>query len=188
MQRSWWLILGVVLVILIGVWYMRRDNETLAVDLIQQYESAKKAPNADAFAVTDSEIGGVRKSAIQVKQPGTGTRLTWQITVPENGWVKVSLGMLEQSWTVQGDGVWFMISASEGPNFETLYSGVLDPFKNAGDRRWLDVMLDLSSHAGRTISLMLNTRPSAPATPPDPPKADQNGDMPVWGAPRVIVR
>ena len=188
MKKSLWLVVGVLLAIAVAVWYMRRSSETTAFDLLQTFPSATQAPNPAVFAIGDTEIGGVRKPSIQVKTPGTGTRITWQVAVPENGWVKVGLGTLEQSWTVEGDGVYFMINASEGTIFETLYTGVLDPFHNPGDRRWLDVTLDLSTHAGKTINLMLNTRPSAPPNPGEALREDQNGDMPVWGAPRIIVR
>jgi hypothetical protein len=58
----------------------------------------------------------------------------------------------------------------------------IDPFGDPGARRWNDFEIDLSEFAGETMNVFLKTFPSPPAS------SDTNGDMPVWGEPRIITR
>ena len=108
--------------------------------------------------------------------------------MPDGAWLKVSVGLKEEAWKTEGDGVYFFIGVSEGPKWDEVYQLVVNPFANASDRGWKDVTLDLSPYAGRTIDLIFNTRASPPATPGTPPRNDERGDMPLWGEPRVVIR
>ena len=45
------------------------------------------------------------------------------------------------------------------------------------------VMVDLSAYGGEQIDLIFNTYASMPDKP-----SDQRNDMPLWGAPEIIVR
>ena len=65
-----------------------------------------------------------------------------------------------------------------------LLSLVVNPFGNPNDRKWQPLKIDLSAYAGKTVDLIFNTRSS----PPDPPRDDRNGDLPVWGDPRIVTR
>jgi hypothetical protein len=44
-------------------------------------------------------------------------------------------------------------------------------------------MVDLSSHAGQEMEIILNTRASGPGEAPD----DRN-DLPLWGTPEIVRR
>jgi hypothetical protein len=184
-RTGWLLVVAVVVVVGLAYWYMRGSSETTAVNFIQQLSSAKQQPRPEAFSVKDSEIAGVRKPSIVVSEPG---RITYHLTVPQNGWLKASVGLLEPSWTMKGDGVLFYIGVSEGANYEDLFRMVINPYGDPGQRRWFDVSSDLSVYAGKTVDIIFNTRPSPPPEPGQPQLDDRNGDMPVWGDPRIVIR
>lgn len=184
MKRSVWLVVGVVLVVGLG-WYMLRPggDDTVAVDLVDEFPTAKdKRPTPETFEVIDATLAGVTKRAVYHKGP---SRLVQTVVVPENGELRVSLGLLEEGWTVPGDGVLFRILLAAGGPPEEVFNLTLNPYGNPNDRRWYDVNLDLSEYVGETIDLYFNTNSSGPARPP---VDDRNGDMAVWGEPRIVHR
>jgi hypothetical protein len=181
MSRSrLYLLIGIVVVVgLAGWWFLRSGQENVALDLVQQLPNAAQRPEPGSFSVADVKINDESRQSIVV-QNLAGTRLTWHVTVPDNGWLKASLALREDAWTVTGDGVRFSVGVSDGQNYDELLVLTIDPFNNASDRRWNDVSLDLSPYAGETVDIIFNTRSG--------PKDDRNGDFAVWGAPRVVVQ
>ena len=185
MKRPVWLALGAVIAVLV-VWLALRSggSEHLAANLIDQFPSAvEKRPNAEVFSIVDATIGGEAKKAILVKDP---SRIVYNVDVPENAELKVSLGVLEDGWTTPGDGVLFrvLVAPSNGAPEEVLNQPI-DPYNNPRDRGWHDVTIDLSEYAGETVGIFLNTNASLPSRPP---RDDRAGDLAVWGAPRVVSR
>jgi hypothetical protein len=184
MKRPTWLLVGVAVIVLLLVWiFLRRGGgEHVAVDLIQQFPTAKeKRPNPEVFSVVDATLSGQARKAVLVKDP---SRLVYSVTVPDNAELHVSLGMLEEAWTTQGDGVVFRILVGAGGNPEELLNLNLNPFANPSDRGWHDLTLDLSEYAGESVDLFFNTNSSPPSRPA---KDDRNGDLAVWGAPRIVT-
>jgi hypothetical protein len=111
------------------------------------------------------------------------------VTVPEHARLKVDLGILEAGWTVPGDGVLFrvLLAPSNLPPEEILNQSI-NPYGNKDDRRWHEVDLDLSEYAGETVELFFNTNSSLPVARGQAPRDDHNGDLAVWGAPRVVTK
>jgi hypothetical protein len=173
------LIVAVVVVVLGLWWFLRSGDENVAIDLVQQLPTARQQPGPEAFSVVEAAINNEPKPTIAI-QNLAGTRLTWPVTIPDNGWLKVSLGVLEQGWTMPGDGVMFAIGISDGMVYDEMLSLTLNPFNNASDRRWNDISLDLSPYAGETVDIIFNTRSG--------PTDDRNGDFAAWGEPRVVVQ
>jgi hypothetical protein len=96
--------------------------------------------------------------------------------------------MKPQSWTMQGNGVIFQIGVSNGKTYEELLRLHVNPFTEPGDRQWKDLTLDLSPYSGQAVDLIFNN-----LSGPDPPAGqpftdDRNGDLPLWGAPRVVTK
>ena len=181
------LIAGLVIVGVVMAWMMLRPgDETLVRNLTTDLASAKEhKPTRDAFSVVNATIAGESLEAIHV----TGnSRIKWDITVPDNAWFAFSLGLMEEAWTVKGDGVLFMIGVSDLVQYEELLSLVVNPFGNEADRRWLHLTVDLSPYAGKTVELILNTRTSPAPAPGTPQQSDANGDLALWGRPRIVVR
>lgn len=187
MKRTGWLIAGAVIIAAVLGWVVLRpgSGEDVAFDFVQSLPQAlDKRPTAEAFEAADVTIGGQAKPAIKVT-PQVGSRLVYSVTVPDNAELHVSLGLLDEATTTQGDGVLFRILITANAIQEELLNMHLDPFKNAGDRGWHDVTLDLSEYGGETIDVFYNTNSSLPARPP---VSDTNGDFAVWGAPRIVRR
>ncbi len=169
MKRSYLIIIAV-LVVLVGLWYWQRNRgEEIAVDLVEEFAGAKKQSNLDpsvAFSVADITLNGETKRAINIHPT---SRLTYHLTVPDGGKVHVSLGIKQETWDKQSDGVLFRIGVSDG-QYEELLNQHVNPSNNQGDRRWIPVVVDLSGYSGQEVDLIFNTNSSLP----------RQGDNPAW--------
>ena len=168
----------VILVVAAAGWYMFRRGSADRIDLLAQFDQARKL--GGSFALVDATLAGDTKKAIA--GPANG-RLYFHVRVPDDGWLKVSMGLKPEAWTVEGNGVYFYAGVSDGRAFEKLFEQTLNPFKNPSERRWIPVMIDLSAYAGEEMDVILNTVASGPNLP-----ADDRGDMPLWGAPEIVRR
>jgi hypothetical protein len=172
----------VVLVLVLGWYLLRRSGRSEGLDLLSQFDQASKAPASETFPIVDATLGNETKKAIA--PPGVaGTRIIWKVRVPDDGWLRVNLGLKPESWTQEGDGVLFMVLVSDGKASDTLFSQHVNPYGNAADRRWIPVMADLSGYGGEQVDLILNTYASPPKVP-----GDTRNDMPLWGAPEIVIR
>ena len=111
------------------------------------------------------------------------SRITWKVQVPDDAWLKLSLGMKPESWEKEGDGVLFRIGVSDGRAFEDLITQHVDPYNNKADRRWIPLKVDLSAYAGEKVELILNTNTSPKGKGDDP-----RNDTALWGAPEIVIR
>jgi hypothetical protein len=170
----------VLVLIIVGWWLFKRSNRGPSIDLISTFGTATKQPPSGVAEVTEADLNGDKKRAIFTTPP---SRFTWKVRVPEDGWLKVGLGMKPESWDKEGNGVWFYVGISDGRNFEELFSQHLDPYNNKPDRRWVPVFVDLSAYAGEEVNVVFNTRTSAERTPEDP-----RNDLALWGAPEIVSR
>ena len=173
------LIAVIVVVIAVGAWFVLRKGGAEGVDLLAHFDQAKKQ-GSGAFTIVDATLGNETKKAIAA--PANG-RITFHVKVPDDGWLRVSLGLKPESWTIEGNGVHFYAGVSDGRAFEVLFTQTVNPFANASERRWIPVTVDLSAYAGEEMDIILNTVASGPNVPPD-----DRGDMPLWGAPEVVRR
>jgi hypothetical protein len=170
---------AVVIVVLAaaGWWVFRRGNAE-RIDLMTQYEQAIK--QGGAFSVIDATLAGDTKKAILAPPNG---RITFKVRVPDDGWLKVSLGLKPEAWEKEGNGVYFFAGVSDTRAFERLFEQTLNPFANPSERRWIPVMIDLSAYAGEDMEVILNTRSGGPGQ-----AADDRNDLPLWGAPEIVRR
>ena len=165
-----------------GWWLLKRGAGGQPIDLIPAFDTARKQPAADVFSVVDETLNGETKKAILV-QPSVGTRLTFKVRVPDDAWLKVSVGLKPEAWDKPGDGVKFHVGVSDGRAFDPLFSQHVDPFNNKSDRRWIPVTVDLSAYAGEEVDLIFNTNSSQPGK-----GENHDNDLALWGAPEIIVR
>jgi hypothetical protein len=170
---------AVVIVVLAaaGWWVFRRGNAE-RIDLMTQYDQAIK--QGGAFSVVDATLAGDTKKAILAPPNG---RITFKVRVPDDGWLKVSLGLKPEAWEKEGNGVYFFAGVSDTRAFERLFEQTLNPFANPSERRWIPVMIDLSAYAGEDMEVILNTRSGGPGQ-----AADDRNDLPLWGAPEIVRR
>jgi len=172
----------VLAVVLILGWWLFSRGGAERIDLIEQFETAEKRPDASSFSIAELDLNGESKRSIAV-EPAPGTRLTWRIRVPDNGWFFVSLGMRPEAWEQEGNGVYFMVGISDGRTYDELLVQHVNPFGDPTNRRWIPVYVDISAYGGEQVDLILNTRPG-------PPKqdTDMRHDYAIWGAPEIVVR
>jgi hypothetical protein len=173
MKRSVWILASVVVLVLVVAWLIfRQKPEHVVVDLIEQFPQAvEKRPTPEVFSIIDSTLAGESKRAILAKQP---SRIAWSVTLPDHAWLRLSLGLTEEAWTVPGSGVQFRVTVFDDERLNV----VIDPFKDPSARRWQDFELDLSEYAGENVRVFLKTF-AAPGI---------NGNLAVFGAPRIITR
>lgn len=182
MKGSRTAVIAVVAVVLVALawWLFTRSSGSTAIDLVEQLETATKQPAGGAFEVVDADLNGDTRRAIAVP---ADSRITYKVQVPDNAWLKVSVGVRPESWTLQGNGSLFLVGVSDGRSFDELFRQHVNPFGNQGDRKWIQVWVDLSAYAGEEVNLIFNARAS-----PDREAPDTTNDAPLWGAPEVVVR
>lgn len=169
-------------VLILGWWLFTRGRGEERIDLIATFDAAQKRPDASVFTLAEVALKGESKRSI-VMEPALGTRLTYRIRVPDDGWFHVALGLKEDAWQQEGDGVTFMIGISDGRTFEELLRQHVNPYGDSTHRRWIPVYVDISAYGGEEVDLILNTL----AAPPRQEGTIQN-DYAVWGAPEIVVR
>ena len=168
----------VLIVVVVAGYFLFRKDGVDRIDLLAQYDQAAKA--GGEYTVTDVTLAGETKRAIVAPPNG---RITFHVRVPDDGWLRVSLGMKPESWDKEGNGVYFFAGVSDGRAFEKLFDQTLNPFANPSERRWIPVSVDLSAYAGEEMDVILNTREGGPGAPPD-----ARNDMPLWAVPEIVKR
>jgi hypothetical protein len=183
MKRSYLIVAAVLVVVVLGWWYWRRSGgANIAVNLVEQFPSAEKrssGPLDQVFGIQDASIKGETRHCVYIHPT---SRLTYKITVPEDGKLQAWLAVKEETWDKQSDGVLFRIGVSDGREYEELVNQHVDPANNPADRRWVPVKVDLAAYAGQQVDLIFNTNTSAPG----------HGDNPLYdwaiiGDPAIIV-
>src|SRR3954468_4819742 len=159
----------VVLVVLAAGWWLFHRGSSAKVDLLTQFQKAKK--QGGEFALADATLAGESKQAIAAPPNG---RITFHPGVPDGGWLRGWLGMKPESWDKDGNGVLFFAGVSDGRSFEKLFEQVLNPRANSSERRWIPVAVDLSAYAGEEMDIILNTRAS-----PAGAAEDTRNDLPL---------
>ena len=168
----------VIIIVAAAGWFVFRRGSAERIDLLTQFDQAIK--KGGTFTVADVTLAGETKRAIVAP---ANIRITFRVRVPDDGWLKVSLGVKPEAWTIEGNGVYFYAGVSDTRAFEPLFNQTLNPFANPSERRWIPVTVDLSAYAGEEMEVILNTVASGPGGPPD-----DRGDMPLWGTPEIVRR
>ena len=181
-NRAVLIAIAVIVVLILGWWLVRRGGGGGAIDLLTQFDGAEKKPGAETFSLEDVTINGETKKAVAVA-PTVGSRLKFRTRVPDDGWLRVFMGLKPEAWTLEGDGVRFMVLVSDGRASDELFTQDVNPFGNAADRKWTPVMVDLSAYAGEEVEVIFNTYASPPRK-----VGDIRNDLAVWGAPEIVVR
>jgi hypothetical protein len=181
-NRSIFIVVGVVAVLIHGWWLLRRGGQGGTVDLLTRFDAAEKRPNPSVFTVEDVTINGDTKKSIAIA-PTVGSRVIFKARVPDDGWLRVFMGTKPESWTQEGDGVRFMVLVSDGRASDELFTQDVNPFAKQADRKWTPVMVDLSAYAGEEVDIIFNTFASPPGK-----VGDIRSDLAVWGDPEIVVR
>ena len=177
----------------LGVWGVRRATDQTIVppiDLLAVLDQTERRPIGATFDVTSVTLRGESHRAIA---PPGGSRITWEIRLQERAVLQVFVGLKEEAWSTEGDGVLFRIGIGEGRiPYEELVNRVVNPFGRTEDRRWIPLTVDLGPYSGFRWSLFYHpgrllwhlvfaTNVSLPGG------LDSRGDMPLWAEPRILL-
>jgi hypothetical protein len=185
MTKERWIIVGAVLVaVAAAAWYSAsRPAAQIRLDLIQQLDTAEKRPGnpppPEWCRPEEATLGGETRLAIAVLP---NARLTWKVSVPPKASLRLWIGLEQDTWDQEGDGVLFRIGVADGSEFRDVFVQQVNPFHAAGDRRWVPVRVDLSRYSGLEVSLTFNTNASLPGQ-----GNDTRHDKPLWGAPAIVT-
>jgi tetratricopeptide (TPR) repeat protein len=105
------------------------------------------------------------------------SRASYTVTLPNEPVVLCfGMGLHPLTWSWGGDGTTFEVFVDDGDGERQMLAGRLDiPTAMEG---WKDGSVDLSSYAGRTVTLTLSVIPG--------PEWEMTGDWAGWGEPRLI--
>jgi hypothetical protein len=188
MKRSY-LIAAVIVVVAVAAIYFYRQSkgETVVDDLVTMFpddtrvEKRSSLAREAAYRVGPEAIKGESKPSIYMHP---NSRLTYQrINIPDGARLHVFVGVKEEAWDKESDGVLFRFGVSDGRTYDELLNLHVDPKNNPADRQWIEQNIDLSAYAGQQMKLIFNTEQS-------PPRRAPNGfhDFAVWGEPAVVVK
>lgn len=182
--------LVVVLIAAIGLWWTFGHRTMLPrIDLLESLDRTERRPLGATFPVVPITLGGETHRAVVALG---GSRITWEVRLPRRATLQVFVGLKEEAWSIEGDGVLFRIGIGEGRiPYEELVNFVVNPYGRAEDRRWIPLTVDLSHYSGFKWSLfyhpdrllwrlVFNTNIGIPGG------VDSRGDMPLWGEPRIL--
>jgi ABC-type polysaccharide/polyol phosphate transport system ATPase subunit len=113
-------------------------------------ESAKGVPvNGQTV-----EIQSVPRHVILAHPP---SKITYTVPVEQGSSLTFAIGILPAAWEKIPQGVKFDIYVVSDGTTEPLFSRVLMPMRNIGDRGWHNFKLPLEKISGKTISLIFST-------------------------------
>lgn len=165
-------------------------NRTLVpvTNLLDTLDQAERRPFGSTFDVAPVTLRGETHRAVAT--PG-GSRITWELHLPDRAVLQVLVALKEEAWTIEGDGVLFRVGVAEGRTHEDLMTRVVNPYGQPDDRKWIPLTVDLGPYSGFKWSLfyhprdliwriVLNTNAGLPGS------TDSRGDMPLWAEPRIL--
>lgn len=112
----------------------------------------------DGFAVVTSDIRAPGDRALFALPDAV---VSWRVRVTEPTSLDTAVALRQEAWTRPGDGAMFTVSVSSGDRSDVLWEGLVNPFTDAGARRWQDVTVRLDRYVGRDVTLTLATSAGA---------------------------
>jgi len=153
-------------------------RERVAVNLLDQLDTARMESPAGmhvGFSRIEEVINGFSPPALFAHPP---SRVTWKVTVPaRKPMFMTTIALRPYVWEHRSDGVRFDVAITDGSH-ETSVSRFLNPGYRLNDRAWVEMAVDLSEYAGRTVDVSLATSAG--------PRGDVGWDWALWGDPRIV--
>ena len=154
-----------------------------AVTTVQVYDLFTALPRASVQVHSPNYIGREDVSIAGEIRPALllhpAARVTFPaIQLPARALLTFRIGVDEQAWTKQGDGVEFSVFVirSNGASVN-VFSRRIDPNHNPDDRRWLEERIPLDVFHDENVQIELATGPG--------PSGDYSYDWGVWSNPQI---
>jgi hypothetical protein len=104
--------------------------------------------------------------------------VSFEVTVPAGAILQTSLAMDPAMWQAPlGEGVRYRVTIADAGGPRDVLSTVVNPRAYGEQRRWIDVLLDLSEWSGKHVQLTLRTDP----------RDDPFNNWAGWGEPTITV-
>jgi hypothetical protein len=100
------------------------------------------------------EINSIPRQVIIALPP---TKITYAVPVEQKTLLAFAIGILPGAWDKIPQGVKFDIVVSAEGESDTIFSRVLMPKRNIGDRGWHNFLIPLTKFWGKTVSLSFRT-------------------------------
>ena len=105
--------------------------------------------------ISSFAIEGDRRTVLYVNPP---SEVRYRLTPPPGAVLRCGIALNPATWGAgKGHGVAFEVRVAEQGVERTLFSRYVDPKRNAADRRWHEVGVDLATFAGREVTLIFAT-------------------------------
>ena len=151
------------------------------------YNFLTELPNADHGGADDKQVRqdtltiDSEPRAILFQHPSNW--VTYRVTMPQQAMLHFGLGIDPAVWSPdKGDGVEYNLYVRKPDEPYVLYqvfSRYVDPKNNPEDRRWLDLLVDLSDYSGQTVDIIFEASPG--------PAGNANFDWGGWSNPVLVA-
>ncbi len=123
------------------------------------------------------EINGIPHECIYQHPPA---KIYFEdVFVGENASLQFKIGIREECWQEEGDGVTFIIkTVSEQGEEDTIFHQYINPKENEDERQWLSQEIALDEFENTSTTFIFETLPSEENSEPN-----NNFDWAVWGNP-----
>jgi len=105
------------------------------------------------------------------------SRITYRVPVEPGSLLAFAIGILPGAYDRIPQGVKFAIGVMHGSGTDTIFSRVLQPGRNCGERGWHNFLVSLEPYAGMSVSLTFSTSGSG---------EDLSFCWSAWGWPKMI--
>jgi hypothetical protein len=142
--------------------------------------TGRQAGSTYAAAVTEARVDPNGKPAVRLwPVPDLASRDvdTAEVRVPDQGLLRVGIGLEPASWDTTIVPVDMTVSSVEGQTVTALSTTRLE-VRRPDHRRWVDVAVPLDALAGRTVRFRFSSRPLAGGTAAP--------SLPVWAEPTIV--
>ena len=155
-----------------------------AIRTIRIYDLLRAFPRAKREAYPGYASSGAFSVNEQVR-PGlflhpSGAVVFPPVRVSAESVLSFRIGMIDDAWEKEGDGVEFSVFVQRMSNASTkIFSRYIDPKHRTDDRRWFEEKVRLRQFGDQEIRIMLATGPG--------PANDFSYDWAVFGEPQIML-
>jgi len=102
------------------------------------------------------------------------SEITYQNVYIAGKYIRFFIGIEQNTWYKEGDGVEFSIFMSNRASEERkkIFSMYIDPRNSTDARKWHEIKIDISEYSGKTADIILSTQPG--------PYNDERWDHAGW--------
>ena len=137
-----------------------------------------KSPNPEYIKIDQFSVNGVTRKVLFM-HPNSRAAYSLQLPNSDTLLLHFDVSLAPDSWSLEGDGVEFLITVISSNKEDKVFDLYLDPKNKEVDRRWVEDSIDLRAFAGQHIQIVFETRCG--------PANDLRYDWAGWGEPQILI-